>query len=494
MAYEVLDKDQKPLTTKGGQQIYGADSHNVVKSVSLEKRVLEITGTTESRDRDGDVILVNGWELSDFLKNPVMLWAHDYYSVAIAAAEKVVKRFNPKRLDFKEVFAPDGIYPFADMVLALYNIKQLNTSSVGFLPDKWDKIEEKDGDQKPYHWSNRKYTSQSLLELSGCSVPSNPTALQNAIKGLSISDKLKDQLWKGVSQDTRYLQPEEKVVEEIEGFYKEISSKVAIEEETTKVHQVPKAFESEIKNLPKGAEKYEVEEKPYPGEHACRLKEPDIYESFARKNCEIKHKEKCIDVIYGIKDGVAEQQALRFPKDIWSVKEAKSYCSEKSGVFEAAANASSENDNSEENVFINLTELISIDQEMGKAVKEYLDDALLSSFVKGDLEETLQVGTKVGAVLNKKNKARLKQAGDLIQEVLKDAESASEENTSADNSGEEEKDIFETILDEGLQQKVEKVKKEVEKVKESNRNSKEYKELFANFERLSKAFIKYSKK
>ena len=43
--------------------------------------------------------------------------------------------------------------------------------------------------------------------------------------------------------------------------------------------------------------------KPYPSEHSCRLHDPGDYEKFARKNCEIKHEGKCIDVVYGIKAG-----------------------------------------------------------------------------------------------------------------------------------------------------------------------------------------------
>jgi hypothetical protein len=76
---------------------------------------------------------------------------------------------------------------------------------------------------------------------------------------------------------------------------------------------------------------------PYPNEHSCRLHPPGDYEKFARKNCEMKHEGKCIDVIYGIKDGKSEIQAMRYPKDVWDAAAARSHCEDHGGSFEAAA-------------------------------------------------------------------------------------------------------------------------------------------------------------
>lgn len=75
---------------------------------------------------------------------------------------------------------------------------------------------------------------------------------------------------------------------------------------------------------------------PYSGEHACRLENPDKYDSFARKNCAEKHDSKCIDVIYGIKDNKSEIQALRYDKKIWTESDARAHCKTRDGSFEAA--------------------------------------------------------------------------------------------------------------------------------------------------------------
>ena len=67
------------------------------------------------------------------------------------------------------------------------------------------------------------------------------------------------------------------------------------------------------------------DERPYPNEHAARLKDPSQYDSFARKNNEGGDG---IDFIYGIKDGVSEIQAIRFDKTKYSVDDAKKWLKE----------------------------------------------------------------------------------------------------------------------------------------------------------------------
>jgi len=76
---------------------------------------------------------------------------------------------------------------------------------------------------------------------------------------------------------------------------------------------------------------------PYPGEHACRLRDPKDFDKFARQNCQQKHDGKCIDVIFGIKDNKSEIQALRYDKSIWTADAARSHCGSRGGAFEAAS-------------------------------------------------------------------------------------------------------------------------------------------------------------
>jgi|GEM_PF-1504835 len=78
-----------------------------------------------------------------------------------------------------------------------------------------------------------------------------------------------------------------------------------------------------------------LELKPYPNEHSCRLHSPDQYERFARMKRE--HNGKEYSVIIGFKKGGgSEDQAYRYPKDTWDADEARTHCKEHGGSFEAA--------------------------------------------------------------------------------------------------------------------------------------------------------------
>jgi HK97 family phage prohead protease len=140
-----------------------------VKGVS--DRVLEFVGSTEIPDRDGEVIRADGWDLKNYRKNPVFMWAHRYDQPPIGKALKV--KAEDGKLKFKIEFADQETYPFADTVYRLYKGGFMSATSVGFVPKEW---EDGDDDKAP----KRTYTKQELLELSAVPVPSNPDALVQA--------------------------------------------------------------------------------------------------------------------------------------------------------------------------------------------------------------------------------------------------------------------------------------------------------------------------
>jgi len=66
------------------------------------------------------------------------------------------------------------------------------------------------------------------------------------------------------------------------------------------------------------------DKRPYPNEHAARIKEPGQYDRFRRKNNEFGDG---IHVIYGIKEeeDVTEVQSIRFNSKKFTVAEAKKW-------------------------------------------------------------------------------------------------------------------------------------------------------------------------
>ena len=146
----------------------------------LGERSYEFTASTSTIDRDGEVIEAKGWDLKNFKKNPVIMYAHDYRSLPIGKAPKVWLAGG--KLKNTVQFPPEGTYEFADIVERLVDTGYLKTESVGFIPQKW---EDGDGDKGP----RRTYLKQELLEISIVPVPSNPDALRNAVEEGVITTK-----------------------------------------------------------------------------------------------------------------------------------------------------------------------------------------------------------------------------------------------------------------------------------------------------------------
>jgi hypothetical protein len=88
MTYSLKDNKNNPVKHEG-KSLRGADYSGVVKNIDSDQRTITLIASDNSRDRDGDIISVKGWEFDNYLKNPIMLWAHDYSSVPLARCIKI---------------------------------------------------------------------------------------------------------------------------------------------------------------------------------------------------------------------------------------------------------------------------------------------------------------------------------------------------------------------------------------------------------------------
>ena len=143
-----------------------------IKSVKGEKGVFEFIASNAAVDRDGEVIDPKGWDIKNFQKNPVILWAHNYHELPIGKAIKITKTADMLKVAIE--FASKEANSKAEQVKKLVEEGILNTVSVGFIPKARD---EKD---------STKIIEAELLEVSLVPVPSNPEALALAMaKGYS---------------------------------------------------------------------------------------------------------------------------------------------------------------------------------------------------------------------------------------------------------------------------------------------------------------------
>ncbi|MCP6719735.1 MAG: hypothetical protein KJI72_00195 [Patescibacteria group bacterium] len=140
-------------------------SEEVQKSIAVIKEA-EDTGTfeviisTADVDRAGESIKQEGWELSFYKKNPIVLWAHGYDSLPIGLTESIEVRDG--KLIAKGKFAPKEANPFAEQIRRLYDLKFIRTASVGFIPKEME---------------DNVITKAELLEWSFVPIPANPQAV-----------------------------------------------------------------------------------------------------------------------------------------------------------------------------------------------------------------------------------------------------------------------------------------------------------------------------
>jgi hypothetical protein len=242
MAYVIKNANDE-IIKHDGIEVFMTIMNNCVKGVNMATRTLDMIGSDETVDRDGDILTVSGWDLKNFLNNPVFLWSHQYSgpeSVPLARAIKVVKKRSPGSLQFTMQFPTEGINPFADMILNLYNEKIINASSVGFIPREWEPVDGS-SEESFFYGGGRRFLKQELLELSGCAVPCNPAALQNAVKGFVHPQSPKEYVGKVVNWLMGKTAPDAKLigVDEVELNGELQEMKCVVEEEGPTMVQVP---------------------------------------------------------------------------------------------------------------------------------------------------------------------------------------------------------------------------------------------------------------
>ena len=153
------------------------------KSVDMQKDSFHWIMSTFDTDRDFEKIDPAGWNLKNYLSNPVILWSHDYSIPAIGYAENLKAdtvlegdiRFNDREYD-----------EFGWSIGQRVKAGALRCGSVGF---RVDEVEFVEGQKRECDLIYRK---QELLEFSICCVPANPFACTTPNKTLKIERVIQD--------------------------------------------------------------------------------------------------------------------------------------------------------------------------------------------------------------------------------------------------------------------------------------------------------------
>jgi hypothetical protein len=140
-----------------------------IKKAEKDNGTFDVIISTEDVDRAGEIVRQNGWELTNYKNNPIVLWGHDYYSlpIGICTDTYITESHGVPALGAKGIFFPAEINPLAQQVRRMYDYGLKSgfpvgtTTSVGFIPKDFD------GDNRNI------ITKAELLEFSFVPVPAN---------------------------------------------------------------------------------------------------------------------------------------------------------------------------------------------------------------------------------------------------------------------------------------------------------------------------------
>lgn len=156
------------------------------------ERVVRFRASDDTLDRYEEVIVAEGWDLTEFIRNPVVMQFHDHHSwpIGTAVAAGIVKG----GLFIDSEFDPPEVDESADLVFRKIKYGTVRTGSVGFIPIAWiSRMDNKlhgnpknkidvDAMLAKYPKARRIFLEQELLEWTICPIPANPNALAASLK------------------------------------------------------------------------------------------------------------------------------------------------------------------------------------------------------------------------------------------------------------------------------------------------------------------------
>ena len=141
--------------------------------------------TSETIDRDGEVLIPSGMNSKEFDRNPTLFWNHDYAEPVGKAVGQLKRKEREIVADFVFAKRPDGYAGefFPEVAAALVGQGIVSGVSVGYVPEEGGVRMATDIDRKKYGGSvSRIFSRWKLLEVSLAPLQANPEALITAVK------------------------------------------------------------------------------------------------------------------------------------------------------------------------------------------------------------------------------------------------------------------------------------------------------------------------
>lgn len=139
-----------------------------------EKRKARFIMSTEAPDRDRDIVIQAGIDLTNFQQNPVALYRHySQFPIGNWTGLSLISAGRPKRTEGDLNFLAEGVDEDADRCARHVAAGSLKAVSIGFIPKKL-RQRERDTDSV---WPGYEVLESELVECSLCTIPAQPGAL-----------------------------------------------------------------------------------------------------------------------------------------------------------------------------------------------------------------------------------------------------------------------------------------------------------------------------
>lgn len=147
-----------------------------VLKVDDKKKQIRFLVTTDTVDRDGEILTKDGWDIENYKKNNVVLADHIYSIKNVIGKAEI--EFTKKGMEAVATFAVKE-NKLAEFAYKMYKAGFLHAVSVGFRPTKGEFKEV--GNEQLWH-----ILEKEMLEFSAVAVPANPEALSLAAKSIKV--------------------------------------------------------------------------------------------------------------------------------------------------------------------------------------------------------------------------------------------------------------------------------------------------------------------
>lgn len=175
MKRKLFTKEQHEALMKALSGLHAKDFITKATEGDKDPGSFKVIISTGDEDRHGEQVRIDAWDLKHYMKNPVVLFGHNYNELPIGVADKVYVQDG--KLIAEGRFASEEANPKAQQIRRLYDAKMIRTTSVGFIAKEFDPDD------------RNIIINAELLEFSFVPVPANPHALDMMKDlGMDIAD------------------------------------------------------------------------------------------------------------------------------------------------------------------------------------------------------------------------------------------------------------------------------------------------------------------